>query len=696
MKTSTDLMLEEISGDLNQFLKHGNLISFTEKIDPNLNIDNIIKLLKIHFVLTTTGDNNKVGVIDFKKTHPQRLQINNTTVRKETEIFDGEVKGRINWQDTIKQRYNQNPENCVLFVCDKRERNYDIAENLVLKRLLQIVHDIVYNELKPAFENKYTWLEGWIGEKHLKNILNQLFLRNVYLKRVELTDNVVTDRMISRATKSRTALYKEAGELLIRYNKLMAYDLDPSEAKELLTNTFIKPGKAETLFELYWTIKIIKQFNATKFQIIEPGSETVATWTTKKHKYKIYHDSVGSFDFQESAKKMTKFLKGRDNYVGRKLKVFKKIEQLTGIKSDSLWSGRPDIILEKYDKYDSLLAILIGEVKYTQDKEYGIQGLRELLEYIALIKQKGLYLEKYADLFEKPGKLRGTLFVDFMGENKLDIPENDSVFVVMFGEDDSLSSKMEKWDQNVSWVADKRKSTFTKEKIQNLCRKARKASAVNGEGAIGWSKSTVDPMNLMSSFACLGLMRGFVLRAYQFRSGGNGNGIVWAMPNNSAFPEPEEYSLLEESFLEPPKPPEALDDIMDVVEGDGSPWSYLSASFFAREAAAFGAIWHGCDWSTHEILDEDPSLSDEVDAYKGRLEGGEERFEEWQWLESKPEELKPMVIEKGNSVTVSFYTYSELGRQAIYRHLDIYKKKGEYRFNSKKKVVAEGPGGYVF
>ena len=55
-----------------------------------------------------------------------------------------------------------------------------------------------------------------------------------------------------------------------------------------------------------------------------------------------------------------------------------------------------------------------------------------------------------------------------------------------------------------------------------------------------------------------------------------------------------------------------------------------------------------------------------------------------------------MVIEKGNSVTVSFYTYSELGRQAIYRHLDIYKKKGEYRFNSKKKVVAEGPGGYVF
>ncbi|MFX0196312.1 MAG: hypothetical protein ACFFCW_09345 [Candidatus Hodarchaeota archaeon] len=447
MKTSTDLMLEEIAGDLNQYLKHGNLRSFAKEIDPNLNIDNIMKLLRIHFVLTTNGDNGKAGVIDFIEKLPQRLRRIKTAVKKETETFEGEVKGKINWQGTLKQRYNQNPGNKALFVCDKREKNYEIAENLVLKRLLQIVHGIVYNELNPAFENKYIWLKGWIGEKELKNVLNQLFLRNVYLRRIELAKHTVTDRMISRATKSRNALYKDAGELLIRYNKLMSYELDPAEAKELLHNTFIAPDKAETLFELYWTIKIIKHFSDPTFQLIEPGRDTVATWRAKNYEYKIYHDSVGSFEFQESAKEISRFLKHKDNYLGREVKILKKIEQLTGVGSNSLWGGRPDIVLEKYDENNNLLSILMGEVKYTQDKGYAIQGLKELLEYMALIKAKGIYIEKYKDLFVSPKKVKGALFVDSMGDDKLYIADDESVFAVMFGEEEPLSKQIQKWDK---------------------------------------------------------------------------------------------------------------------------------------------------------------------------------------------------------------------------------------------------------
>ena len=75
MKTPTDKLLEEISVDLNQFLKHGNLKSFSKKIDPNLNIDNIEKLLRIHFVLTTTNkESNEIGVIDFIEKLPEQLR----------------------------------------------------------------------------------------------------------------------------------------------------------------------------------------------------------------------------------------------------------------------------------------------------------------------------------------------------------------------------------------------------------------------------------------------------------------------------------------------------------------------------------------------------------------------------------------------------------------------------------------------
>lgn len=46
---------------------------------------------------------------------------------------------------------------------------------------------------------------------------------------------------------------------------------------------------------------------------------------------------------------------------------------------------------------------------------------------------------------------------------------------------------------------------------------------------------------------------------------------------------------------------------MEAIEGDGSHWSYLSASIFMREINEFGASWHGCSWSTHEIIDKNPS-----------------------------------------------------------------------------------------
>ena len=59
-------------------------------------------------------------------------------------------------------------------------------------------------------------------------------------------------------------------------------------------------------------------------------------------------------------------------------------------------------------------------------------------------------------------------------------------------------------------------------------------------------------------------------------------------------------------ILEPPKPSDALDEFMEAIDGDGKPWSYLCASLLARELAEFGAMWHGCGWSEHAILGENP------------------------------------------------------------------------------------------
>lgn len=439
MKTPTDKLLEEISVDFNQFLKHGNLKSFSKKIDPNLNIDNIEKLLRIHFVLTTTNkESNEIGVIDFIEKLPEQLRRIKTTTKQETEIFDGEVKGRINWKDTIKERYKQYPQNKTQFVCNTQEKNYEIAENQVLKSLLQTIHNIIHNDLNIAFEKKYKWLKQWVEEKELKMTLNQLYFRNVYLKRIGISNTKVTERMINRASKSRIQLYRDAAFLLSHYRRLMNYEFEPTEAKELLKNTFIEPEKSEVLFELYWIIKIVKQFNNPTFQLIEPNSNVVAKWNAEGYNYKIYHDSNGSFQFKENLEELNKKLKDNNNYIGRELKVFKKLQEMTKSNSKNIWCGRPDILLEKYDQDNNLISIFIGEIKYTNNGDYAIKGLKELLEYIALIKNKGTYIENYENLFEKLKTIRGCLFLDNI-EN-LNIKSNNDIQTVMFGEDKKIAN----------------------------------------------------------------------------------------------------------------------------------------------------------------------------------------------------------------------------------------------------------------
>ena len=221
---------------------------------------------------------------------------------------------------------------------------------------------------------------------------------------------------------------------------------------------------------------------------------------------------------------------------------------------------------------------------------------------------------------------------------------------------------------------------FSSERVIRLRKRAQKACAVSEKGPQGWSKSDADPMKLLRSFPSLRMRKGFILRAYQYRASGDGNGIVWAMPEDVPFPDPEACPKLEDVFLEPPKPESAL-DIMQVIEGDGSPWSYLSASFFAREALEFGALWHGCGWSEHAVINKVPPGS------FGK--GGR-----WKWQEPKPSEWKPVVCEGQDKVTVTFYSYSGLGQESIYRHRDTYKP-GYYSFKSERTVVAEGSGGYV-
>ena len=125
----------------------------------------------------------------------------------------------------------------------------------------------------------------------------------------------------------------------------------------------------------------------------------------------------------------------------------------------------------------------------------------------------------------------------------------------------------------------------------------------------GWSASPYDPHTLLRVFETLWLKAGFALHAYVFREGSNGNGIIWAVPADAPLVAPDQCPRLEDTWLHPPRPPGAV-PLMHAIEGDGSPWSYLSASILSREAEEFGALWHGCVWSDQTILSKPPRQAD--------------------------------------------------------------------------------------
>ena len=237
-----------------------------------------------------------------------------------------------------------------------------------------------------------------------------------------------------------------------------------------------------------------------------------------------------------------------------------------------------------------------------------------------------------------------------------------------------------------------RTTAFPAARINRLRTLAAEARRVPEEPPDGWSKSVADPAAVVAVFPPLHVRPGYVLRAYQFRSGGNGNGFVWAMPADSPFPAPDDCPRLTDQFLNPPKPESALNDYMGCISGDETPWSYICASVLKRELGEFGALWHGCSWGTHTILGRDPFGS----RPSPELPESVAALEEWLWSEPCPDQWRPRVMhDESGTVMVRFLTYSALGEQRIVRHEDTYGA-GSYRCESQDKVLATAPGGFVF
>ena len=190
---------------------------------------------------------------------------------------------------------------------------------------------------------------------------------------------------------------------------------------------------------MYWVINLIRNNTSNKKMYIVDGTNNmVAKWEDKQFIYKLYHDSTGSNNLLFSIG-LDEIRDIDNSYLKRKIKVIEDTKtvavELFG-ESDlhnNLWNGRPDILLEIFDKYNNqLLKVIIGEVKYTTDKNYSIKGLEELLQYIYFVKERNVKGKYILNNPHSNIDISGILFVDNIDFKPLD---NQLIKVVNINED---------------------------------------------------------------------------------------------------------------------------------------------------------------------------------------------------------------------------------------------------------------------
>jgi len=172
-----------------------------------------------------------------------------------------------------------------------------------------------------------------------------------------------------------------------------------------------------------------------------------------------------------------------------------------------------------------------------------------------------------------------------------------------------------------------------------------------------WFVSTVNPGAALLKLPGLRVMSDFRLVSYLYRSQGSGAGVVWAVPADYSNMSQLEQALQNnpQNIQAIPKPPQALENYMDAIEGDRSHSSFLMASILYRELKEFGALAKRQNWSHHTLIDQIPVN------------------ENWQWQANPPKDLMPKVrLYPDGKSAVEFFSCRSNDTTQIYRHLDQY------------------------
>lgn len=383
--SEADRLVDEIVEELTPYLNAGSIsrAELNRDLDyEGLDIDDFDRLKDIHFALSEP-------VVDFVENLPYRLRRISTEHGRVKSESKGEIQGSVDWDRTFKRRYEQNPNDRTLFVCNTPVAEYDLPENLVLRKLVEIVSDIVTSELT---EIDYKWRTNrWSNELITK--FQRTRSKNVHLNRIQNPDEFnLSGRILSSSRKSRKPLYQDAYSLYRTYEDLQENNFGADSVRELLTDTVVRPGRKEVLFELFVLCRLLRAYetiNNLLLRRLESTASKFAHLSRDDCEIRVYHRRQGdSVTFSEPIDRDIDY---EHRFLQREQAALREYEQTSKEMLDTsginwvIYTGQPDFIFEEY--YDRAPdseppnRAIIGEVKRSSRRGTITEGLRELTKY---------------------------------------------------------------------------------------------------------------------------------------------------------------------------------------------------------------------------------------------------------------------------------------------------------------------------
>lgn len=419
------ILIEQLTEDIISYVMHGEISKdfIAEKIkyeELDQRFEEYDKLIRLHFIL-------REDVTEFVKDLEHHLREIKTETQRRKEVRNGSIEGRIDWSKTYRERYQRIPGNTALFVCENRTEDYDIPENLVLKRLLSEIYQTL-EDAEKILEKDYEWInESW--DEDLVKDMRRIFKGNVHVKRISKPKKYEpTDRMVQQALDSRNKVYRNAAEKLIALQKLREGDRE--EMERLLESTAITPDDRETLLELFVLFKFISVIQENSDKKIKMKTMK-AVKKDKKHtaslqdeeEIRLYHNTSGRDGMKFKDKLKGKNSEEYDKY-GRSQKIQVRTREIyseyTGIKQKH-YTERPDVLaLEMKDGND--FKYIITEVKDSTSNNKIKEGIRETLRYLAFMQLNEDYRTNDDEVF---GNCNGLLVIQDLDEEDRNEDEAD-------------------------------------------------------------------------------------------------------------------------------------------------------------------------------------------------------------------------------------------------------------------------------